>query len=29
MMYRNIVTATREIIDPMEEIVFQRVYASG
>jgi len=26
---RNIITATREISDPIDETVFQRVYASG
>lgn len=29
IMKRNIITATREMSDPMEETVFHRVYASG
>ena len=28
-MNRNIITATSEIRDPIDETVFQRVYASG
>jgi hypothetical protein len=29
MMNRNIITLTNEIVDPIEEIMFHVVYASG
>jgi len=29
MMNRNIITLTKEIVDPIDEMIFQVVYASG
>lgn len=29
MMNRNIITLTNEIVDPIDEIIFHVVYASG